>query len=743
MRQWLDDDGQARRLREHLVRSAREWDEAGREPGELYRGQRLGAALEWASARLGELNDVERAFLDAGRKASEAELAGQRRVNVRLRGLLGAVAVLLVVALVAGTLALGQAETARGLADVARSAAEDARTVADDAEAAARVARVRELAASSRVAIQSDPSLGRLLAVAAAGLLPIDADVEARLRDAWVADAVVDRIAPAPGRPPGVYAHADADGTRVAKMWGADGEGELLEVVDLATGTTLWTHEFSDPGAAVDEAFFSVDGTRVITSQFWISDADDTPPTGELGILVFDAATGRLVNRIDMGACGTLVTGVSAAGYLALMPPDDAARCYGAENPAAAFSLVNPSTGMARLVVKRTSGDAKVSADGKVLAYSTPEGIAVAKDLRTGKRRFRVDTTQFPQNSNQFRGINADGSLALFGNIPPIVLDAKTGAMIGTPLGGQNGQNLGMSFAPTGDLAYTAGLDGVLRAWDARKALELFALPGVPGGQVMPSRGDRVSVLDQATGAITVAEPRARGEAGDVHTCRGFFPAGQLVIVGTMAYAGAMADNGCDPELYGFDVAAQKVDWIGGDFEGQHIAVSPDGRLVAHQVLSSLGVVIDDAATGELRVRLEGTCTWDLAFRGGPPRRLARVRAVPRAPVLVLRQRPPVLAGRVRPGGPGHHGVPRGVGRSDGQAAAHDRVAGVLRGRPVHARRLGAPHGHRTPRAAHLLDDDLEADAWSVARPVRGHAAPHAAPVRGRRPGAARGGRDQ
>ena len=263
---------------------------------------------------------------------------------------------------------------------------------------------MRELAASSRVAILTDPSLGRLLAVAAAGLLPIDADVEGRLREAWQADAVVGRLAVAPGRPAGVFAHADAEGTRVAKVWGGDGDvGRLLEVVDMATGKTLWTHRFPGSDGAVDEARFSVDGSQVITSLFWRPDADHKAPPAGLGILVFDAATGRQVDQIDMGACGTNVTGVSAAGYLALLPPAVAPVCYATESPEAVFSLVDPDTGSARALVEaeadgttrpaRTSGDAMLSADGKVLAYTTPEGIAVARDLETGRVRFRVDTT--------------------------------------------------------------------------------------------------------------------------------------------------------------------------------------------------------------------------------------------------------------------------------------------------------------------------------------------------------------
>ena len=107
LRAWLDDDAHGRRLHLHLTEAAREWAAAGREPGELYRGARLAAALEWAGAHGDDLNALEREFLDAGRGAAA------ERVNRRLRALVAGFAVLLTVALAAGAVALHQRGEAR------------------------------------------------------------------------------------------------------------------------------------------------------------------------------------------------------------------------------------------------------------------------------------------------------------------------------------------------------------------------------------------------------------------------------------------------------------------------------------------------------------------------------------------------------------------------------------------------------------------------------------------------------
>jgi DNA-binding SARP family transcriptional activator/ABC-type cobalamin/Fe3+-siderophores transport system ATPase subunit len=120
LRGWLEEDVQGRALHRHLIAAAREWDESGRDPGELYRGVRLTGALDWAREHQADLNELERAFLEASRAAAEREVADARRraerearTSRRLRGLLAGLAGVLVLALVAGGFALalrGRAE---------------------------------------------------------------------------------------------------------------------------------------------------------------------------------------------------------------------------------------------------------------------------------------------------------------------------------------------------------------------------------------------------------------------------------------------------------------------------------------------------------------------------------------------------------------------------------------------------------------------------------------------------------
>jgi WD40 repeat protein/tRNA A-37 threonylcarbamoyl transferase component Bud32 len=112
-REWIDEDTEGRRLRRHISLAATEWAATGRDQGELYRGARLAAALDWSTDHAFELNALEREFVSESREASEAEAMRARRTNRRLRALLAGVAVLLLAAVAGGIFALVQRGEAR------------------------------------------------------------------------------------------------------------------------------------------------------------------------------------------------------------------------------------------------------------------------------------------------------------------------------------------------------------------------------------------------------------------------------------------------------------------------------------------------------------------------------------------------------------------------------------------------------------------------------------------------------
>ena len=111
--EWIEEDAEGRRLRRHISQAATEWDAAGRDQGELYRGARLAAALDWTADHALDVNELEREFVTESREASEQETKRVRRTNRRLRGLLAGGAVLLVAAVAGGIFAAIQRSQAR------------------------------------------------------------------------------------------------------------------------------------------------------------------------------------------------------------------------------------------------------------------------------------------------------------------------------------------------------------------------------------------------------------------------------------------------------------------------------------------------------------------------------------------------------------------------------------------------------------------------------------------------------
>jgi len=119
LRGWLEDDLEGQRILHHLAVAADSWNNLDRPQSELYRGVRLAKALDWRDHTTPTLTATEDDFLAASKRLSETELRAaetrarlQQRVNRRLRAALATAAVLLVGALIAGLVAVRQADKA-------------------------------------------------------------------------------------------------------------------------------------------------------------------------------------------------------------------------------------------------------------------------------------------------------------------------------------------------------------------------------------------------------------------------------------------------------------------------------------------------------------------------------------------------------------------------------------------------------------------------------------------------------
>ncbi len=150
---WIDRDRATLRLRHQLTEAANAWAGAERDPALLLRGTRLAVVGEWPDdgAHAGELNRVEREFLDASRGAAEAERRAARRRARRMQQLLAATAALALAAVVLLVIAIAATHSAD---------------------------RARNEALSRQVAIEAsglaptDPALAMQLAVAAYRIAP-------------------------------------------------------------------------------------------------------------------------------------------------------------------------------------------------------------------------------------------------------------------------------------------------------------------------------------------------------------------------------------------------------------------------------------------------------------------------------------------------------------------------------------------------------------------------------------------
>jgi WD40 repeat protein/tRNA A-37 threonylcarbamoyl transferase component Bud32 len=473
LREWIEGDAEGRRLRRHITEAATEWEAAGRDQGELYRGARLAAALEWTAEHALDLNELERDFVAESSELSERETKRARRTNRRLRALLAGVAVLLAVALAGGTFALIQrgeardAETAQlaqrlgaqGLVeeDLDRSLLLARQAVAIDDSPQTRSYLLATLLRAPAVAgvmhgesdilraVAVSPD-GRTLAVGdSTGLLFFDARTYERIGEPLPVTDGVESVAYSP------------DGERVA----FGGEGDI-RLIDARTREQLAATRISERGSPGDETglvsriAFTRDGSQlvVVVRGRFVRDS----------IMVRDAATLVATGpRIEpKGFAGEYVGSYFEPSGFAPMP-DGRSVVIATDKDKLVWWGMRSRTPTRRLKIGTGQHALALSPDARTIAVGIDGGIQLVA-TRSGAVRTASGALGgapswllFSPDGGTVVSTSLDGTVALW--------DAESATRRET-LRGHSGAVQQPVFSPDGETLYTVSHDGTAIAWD-------------------------------------------------------------------------------------------------------------------------------------------------------------------------------------------------------------------------------------------------------------------------------------
>jgi WD40 repeat protein len=527
LRGWLEEDAQGRRLHHQISDAARAWDADGRDPSGLYRGARLSAALEWRSTHEEQqLNDTERAFLDAGRAAAE-------RAQRRLRLVLGGVSLLLLAAVIAALMAVDQRGSARTEARLAEAQRLGAQALSEPAldrslllarqgvalgdSAATRDALLSALLRSPAALHVMRGTGGRMLTVAVRpdGRRVVAGDNRGRL---LVFDAIDGRLLATPfraERPIRLLAFSP-DARRLVVASGNE-LGAALAVLDASSFRVVAKDTL--PALAPDGfggVAFTPDGRGFVLSFVPFSGFDPTPP----GLLRgYDTTSGRRSGAQRRVAHG----GAQLVGFLnsgALLTTSATARETVIRDPST-FATVR------RLPAFGAAAASAISRDGEHIALGRADGSVRLLDLRTGAVRTlsgrhdaSVESAAFAPDGRQVVTGGDDGSVIVHG------LQRSADAEV---FSGHSGRVGAIVVSPDRHTAYSASLDDTVIAWDLLGTRRFGRIFGIAGGKTTHLPTDSLRAVEavgynfgSAPGGKRVAIARSGGyvDVLDVRTMR-------------------------------------------------------------------------------------------------------------------------------------------------------------------------------------------------------------------------------
>jgi WD40 repeat protein/DNA-binding SARP family transcriptional activator len=538
LRGWLEEDAEGRRLHMHLRDATGDWNAGGRDAGELFRGARLAAALDWSDAHPDELNATERAFLDESRTASE-------RSHRRLRMGLAGVAALLVLAVIAGLVALDQRGNARDQAVAADAQRLGASALAeDDLDLGLLLAR-QGVALDDSVQTRSSLLAALLKSPAALGVLRGDGErmttvvlsPDERTLAAGSADNQVflfdtrtrrriRTLEPTPIQSWITEMAFTPDGSRLAIGHNVETYGNKVAVLDVRNGHVV---QRIDPprDRLLSGIRYSDDGrTLDLIAAPW--EGDEGPPE----LVRYDARTGRrLLGPVAVSERGTPSVTVTSDGRRMI-------------NVGTKETIVRDARTLRVLDRFPIGGDNyALSGDDRTVAIVRGASVRLL-DLRTGA--VRTAEGRHGPSINDVR-ISADGrTLVTTGEDGKVALwDVQSAAITGETLSGHGGPIDSAQITRDGRTLYTSSADGTVFMWDlagSRRLGRPFTTgTGNPGRPHLALSSDgRLIAAGQEDGAISVVDARTLKPRRDpfpvVTTGQvlgiGFLPGSHRLVVG-------------------------------------------------------------------------------------------------------------------------------------------------------------------------------------------------------------------
>jgi WD40 repeat protein/tRNA A-37 threonylcarbamoyl transferase component Bud32 len=630
LRGWIEEDAEGRRLRRHITRAANEWEASGHDPGELYRGARLAAALDWSAGHTLDLNQLEREFVAASREASERDVRRARRTNTRLRVLLAATVLLLAAAIAGGILTLVQRGEARNAATAQLAQRLGAQALVEDDLARSL------LLARQAVAIDDTPQTrGYLLAAlrrspAAIGIM--HGDGEELRATALSPDGKTLAVVSGDGKV--LFFDARTYARTGNPLMGLSGEtsvayspdGRTLavggdNVVRLVDARTHARRAETYVAGSATRVAFTKDGSRLVVlalggvgSQY-LGVADGR-------ITVRDAATLEPIGRsIEPQAyVGAYVGFWYASPQFALIPDDRSLLTASEDGELAQWDLRSGKQTRTWGIEAGTAPALAVSPDGRTAAVGMRHGVQLV-DLRSGTvRSATADVTGSPN----WVLFSPDGTavVATYRDNTVTRWDVASATSLET-LRGHSSFVQQPVFSPDGETLYTASHDGTAIAWDLTGKRRLgrqftftddrtFSRTGYDGhpGAISPDgrllaaglKGHGIALWDARE--LSPAGAPLLGTGGEVKTLA-FSPDGGTLAAVTRRNL-TLWDVGSRSRLHGpVDAGCPAI--------VRAVGFSPDGETLA-TASSDRGLQLWDAATGEKLAAVGGRSASGISF---------------------------------------------------------------------------------------------------------------------------------